>query len=65
MSKTNHDKLAVVFVIFIINIVFFLFSMIFSDVKLVNCLLYSFINALWMTFILIPILEKITLKRVN
>ena len=60
MGKTNRDKLAVVFALFIINIVFFLFSMIFSDVKLVNCLLYSFINASWMTFILIPILEKIT-----
>ena len=65
MRKTNCDKLAVVFALFIINIVLFLFSMIFSDVKLVNCLLYSFINALWMTFILIPILEKITSKRVN
>ena len=65
MGETNLEKLAKVVALFIINIVFFLFSMIFSDIKLVNCLFYSFINALWMTFILIPILEKIISKRVN
>lgn len=65
MGKTNREKLVAVIAFFIINIVFFLLSMIFLDVKLVDCLLYSLINSLWMPFILIPILEKVTSKKVN
>lgn len=65
MGKKNREKLVAVIAFFIINIVFFLLSMIFLDVKLVDCLLYSLINSLWMPFILIPILEKVTSNKVN
>ena len=63
MEKTNREKLVAVIAFFIINIIFFLVSMIFTDISLLNCLIYSLINAIWMPFILIPILKKITSNR--
>lgn len=65
MEKTNREKLVAIIAFFIINIIFFLVSIIFTEISLLNCLFYSLINALWMPFILIPILEKVSSKRNN
>jgi hypothetical protein len=63
MEKKNREKLVAIIAFSIINSVFFLVSMLISDISFLNCLLYSLINGLWMPFILIPMLEKITSNR--
>ena len=43
----------------IINVVIFLIGAFLTDMKLGIALLYSLINAVWMTFLLVPILPRI------
>ncbi len=47
-------------VMFCFNLIPFSLCMIFTDITFRSCTLYSLINALWMTFMLLPLIEKIT-----
>ena len=49
-------------VVFIFNITAFLISLIFSDLTIIDCIVFTLFNTLWMTFLLMPGLEKMDIK---
>ncbi|MBN1187458.1 MAG: hypothetical protein JXB49_34600 [Bacteroidales bacterium] len=50
-------------VIFLFNLILFALSMLVFDISFPSRLLYSLTNGVWMTFLLIPIVEKLRFKR--
>lgn len=52
-------------VVFIFNITVFLISITFSELTLIDCILYALFNTLWMTFLLMPGLRKLDIKIEN
>lgn len=58
--KIKIAHLAIEFsVVFTLNLIVFSVSLIFTENSFFNCLAYSIINALWMTFLLLPLLNKL------
>lgn len=50
-------------VIFLFNLILFSLSMLVFQISFRSCLLYALINGVWMTFLLIPIVEKLRFNR--
>ena len=63
MGQRSGNHLATIIAFFIINLVIFFLSMLFMQIDFIDCLLYSLINALWMPYILVPLVQKVTSKR--
>ncbi|GEM_PF-5988515 len=58
LSYYISNKLAEAIAVFLVNIVVYLISMLFLKVSLWECCIFSIINAVWMPFILLPIIER-------
>lgn len=58
LSRYQANKLVEVIAMFIINIATFLLSKIFVEISFGECLLYAFLNSLWMPFLLLPSIQK-------
>ena len=60
LTQKQGEKFAEFIAAFLINAIIFGISAIFTEISFGGILLYSFINATWMTFLLFPILPSIT-----
>ncbi len=59
LNLYQANKLAEIIVMLVINIAVFLLSKVFVEISLEECFLYSLVNAIWMPFILLPIIKNI------
>lgn len=62
VSRKTGELIAKLIAMFIINLVIFLISKLFVSIDLVTCFSVSLVNTIWMTFLLLPILESISTK---
>lgn len=60
---TKVDKLAEYVAYFIINLMLFFVGKIFSEISIIQCFLFSLINAIWMGLLLSPLLKKFSAKK--
>lgn len=58
LTQKQGDLFAGFIATFLINLIVFPVAIAFSDIQFLQGLLYSFINAIWMTLFLLPILTK-------
>lgn len=61
-SRETGEIIVKLFAIFVINLGIFLFSKLFVSIDLVTCFTVSIVNTSWMTFLLLPVLERISKK---
>lgn len=62
LNQYQADKVVEIIAMLVINLAVFLLSKIFIEINLGKCVLYSFLNSLWMPFILLPIVKNIQAK---
>ena len=66
MTTKGEDiarKIVELAVIFLFNLILFSLSMLVFHISFRSCLFYSLVNGVWMTFLLIPIVEKLRFNR--
>jgi hypothetical protein len=69
-AKRNDliDKITGVLIMFFFNLAIFSFCMIFLDMRFINCLYYSFFNAIWMPFVIpvfLGLIDPIDFKKLH
>ena len=64
VSRKTGELIAKLLAMFIINLVIFLFSKLFVSISWTTCFVATMVNTIWMTFLLLPVLEKIS-SRIN
>jgi len=57
-TRIQEDLFVGFIATFLINLIVFTIAIAFSDIRFLQCLFYSFINAIWMTLFLLPIVMK-------
>lgn len=62
LSQKQGERLVNFIAAFIINAVFFSLSVFFTEISFGRAMLYSLINSIWMSLLLLPNLPKITHK---
>lgn len=62
LTQRQGNILVEIIAMFIINIMVFLLSKFFLEITIGQCFLYSSVNTVWMTFILLPVIKKVQIQ---